>query len=105
MFFFFLSKTRQQNKLKLAILDYLERYHKEDTETYTMVALHFTMYRQIASMLHHSAHQLMRQLNGAPMGKWNRANAPVKTMSSFSLLKEKLLYMFPLSIYCTLFKK
>jgi len=43
--------------LKMALLDYLKRCYPADTETFTMVALHFSMYREIAEMLENSAKQ------------------------------------------------
>jgi len=49
----------QENKLKVALLDYLRRQHPDDTDKYSMVAHHFSMYREIAQTLEETA---MRQL-------------------------------------------
>ncbi|KAH9520163.1 hypothetical protein Btru_060150 [Bulinus truncatus] len=48
-----------EDKLKVAILDYLKRYQPDDSEAYTMVALKFTMYRDIAAMLETCGHKSM----------------------------------------------
>ncbi|CAH1796499.1 unnamed protein product [Owenia fusiformis] len=56
----FRKGIEKNDGLKLAILDYLKRFHPDDTETFTMVSLHFTMYREIASMLETTA---LAQLN------------------------------------------
>lgn len=52
----------------MAILDYLKYHHPADKDTYTMVALTFTMYRQIAEMLEERAHQQLREFKGRPFG-------------------------------------
>ena len=41
----------------------MERHHKDDTELYSRVALHFSMHRQIAAMLRARALRLMAQLD------------------------------------------
>ena len=51
----------QDSSLKQALVDYLERRHHCDTELYTMVALHFSMHREIAAMLQTSAYRLLSQ--------------------------------------------
>ncbi|XP_014665063.1 PREDICTED: spatacsin-like [Priapulus caudatus] len=43
-------------RLKVALLDHLERRRPRDRETYTMVALHFAMHREIAEMLEEAAY-------------------------------------------------
>lgn len=65
----YMLMLQQDKRLRLALLDYLERYHKEDTETYTMVALHFAMYRQIAVMLQAKANALLLQLDPTAKGE------------------------------------
>lgn len=45
----------QENKLKVALLDYLRRQHPEDTDKFSMVAHHFSMYREIAQTLEETA--------------------------------------------------
>lgn len=51
-FFFSLA---QENKLKVALLDYLRKQHPEDTDKFSMVAHHFSMYREIAQTLEETA--------------------------------------------------
>ncbi|XP_033750087.1 spatacsin-like isoform X2 [Pecten maximus] len=41
----------KENSLKIALLDYLKRYHPSDIDTYDMVAHNFLMHREIAQML------------------------------------------------------
>jgi len=52
----------KDNKLRLSVLDYLKRYHPNDHETYTMVTLNFTMFREIAKMLEEAAIQQLKIL-------------------------------------------
>ena len=65
----FVSVTAQEDKLKTAILDYLKRFHSEDRDTYSMVALYFSMYREIAQMLDESGHRNLALLKDKPLGK------------------------------------
>jgi hypothetical protein len=60
----------QENKLRLAVLDYLKRFHPTDSDTYTMVSLHFTMYREIAQMLEENAVKLLNSLKHKPLGNY-----------------------------------
>ena len=59
----------KDDKLRLALLDYLKRYHPNDHETYTMVTLNFTMHREIASMLEEAAYQQLKLLENKTIGK------------------------------------
>ncbi|BFY97193.1 hypothetical protein BsWGS_00232 [Bradybaena similaris] len=52
----------REDKLKVAILDYLKRYQPDDNEAYTMVALKFTMYRDIAGMLVSCGYRSLKHL-------------------------------------------
>ncbi|GFN75260.1 spatacsin [Plakobranchus ocellatus] len=52
----------REDKLKIAILDYLKRYQPDDNEAYTMVALKFSMYRDIAGMLETCGHRALKHL-------------------------------------------
>ncbi|KAK7011656.1 spatacsin [Biomphalaria glabrata] len=54
----------REDKLKVAILDYLKRYQPDDSDAYTMVALKFTMYRDIAAMLEACGHRSLNQFKG-----------------------------------------
>ena len=66
--FWFLLLT-QEEKLRVSILDYLQRYHPDDTETCTMVSLYFSMNRQIANMLENTAQKHLHALKGKSMGQ------------------------------------
>ncbi|CAL1526128.1 unnamed protein product [Lymnaea stagnalis] len=57
----------REDKLKVAILDYLKRYQPDDNESYTMVALKFTMYRDIAGMLEACGHKSMKLFKDKPL--------------------------------------
>lgn len=57
----------KETKLKTAILDYLKRYHPTDTDTYTMVALNFLMYREIAQQLEDNANKILDKMSGKPL--------------------------------------
>ena len=50
----------QDNKLKLAVLDYLRRFCPGDNDIYRVVSSHFAMYREIADLLEQTA---MKKLN------------------------------------------
>ncbi|ESP01289.1 hypothetical protein LOTGIDRAFT_157467 [Lottia gigantea] len=52
----------KEDKLKIAILDYLTRFHPSDNDTYTMVALNFMMYREIAQMLEEKGKDCLKSL-------------------------------------------
>ena len=70
----------QEDRLKLALLDYLKRNDassdgsdaSSDTDTLTMVALHFTMYREIARTLEQRAGTLLSTLSADALGKRSR---------------------------------
>ncbi|KAH3730075.1 spatacsin-like isoform X1 [Dreissena polymorpha] len=57
----------KETKLKTAILDYLKRYHPGDTDTYTMVALKFMMYREIAQLLEQKANKRLDMFKSRPI--------------------------------------
>ncbi|PVD19335.1 hypothetical protein C0Q70_19822 [Pomacea canaliculata] len=57
----------KEDKLKIAILDYLKRFHGDDKDTYSMVALNFSMYREIAQMLDESGHRHLALLKDKPL--------------------------------------
>ena len=65
----FVAVSAQEDKLKTAILDYLKRFHSEDRDTYSMVALYFSMYREIAQVLDESGHRNLALLKDKPLGK------------------------------------
>lgn len=45
----------KENKLKVALLEYLRRQHPDDTDKFSMVAHHFSMHREIAQTLEETA--------------------------------------------------
>ena len=53
----------------MAILDYLKRYGPDDTDAFTMVALKFSMYRDIAILLEEKGHNEMKKLKNKNLGK------------------------------------
>ncbi|KAI0210189.1 Spatacsin [Lamellibrachia satsuma] len=55
----FRKGIEREDKLKVAILDYLKRSHPADTDTLTMVSLHYMLYRQIAQALEERAQGLL----------------------------------------------
>ena len=65
--------------MKVAILDYLKRYHPADTDTLTMVSLHYTLYRQIAQALEERAQGLLNSLTAKTLG------TPVEAVKSMSI--------------------
>jgi len=62
------SSIFQETKIKTAILDYLKRFRPGDMELYTMVALKFMMYREIAQLLEDNANQALDKLSKRPLG-------------------------------------
>ena len=52
----------------MAILDYLKRYQPRDSEAYTMVALKFSMFRDIAALLEQCGKRGMRGLETGSLG-------------------------------------
>ena len=71
------SDIIQEEKLRLAILDYLDRLHPTDQDTFTIVTLHFTMYREIAHMLEEAAKARLRTLYQTPIGKYGGAGTSI----------------------------
>lgn len=64
----FVANCFQEAKMKTAILDYLKRYRPSDMELYTMVALKFMMYREIAQLLEDNAMKELDKLSKKPLG-------------------------------------
>ncbi|XP_077989349.1 spatacsin-like [Glandiceps talaboti] len=56
------KKGIKHDKLKVALLDYLKRHHPADKETFTMVALKFSMHREIAESLEHEAKTYLQHI-------------------------------------------
>ncbi|GAB6018763.1 spastic paraplegia 11 (autosomal recessive) [Chamberlinius hualienensis] len=54
---------------KLALLDYMKRFHSNDTDSFTMIALHFRMYREIAETLEKMAKSFLTDLKWDIAGK------------------------------------
>ncbi|GAB1610156.1 spatacsin-like isoform X1 [Argonauta hians] len=57
----------KEDQLRAAILDYLKRFHPNDSESYTMVALNFTMFREIGQMLEELAQKNLNLLKRKPL--------------------------------------
>ena len=53
----------------MAILDYLKRYQPDDSEAYTMVALKFSMFRDIANMLETCGQRALKHLKDKSLGE------------------------------------
>ncbi|XP_072167354.1 spatacsin-like [Diadema setosum] len=62
-----LKKGAGDDKLKVALLDYLKRCDPPDTETYGLVALKCGMYREVASLLEQDAVQRIKSLESRSM--------------------------------------
>mgnify|MGYP001793417675 CR=1 FL=1 len=58
-----LTEHFQEDRLRLAILDYLRRFCPGDSDTYRIVSSHFSMYREIAQLLQDSGLEKLRQIN------------------------------------------
>jgi len=66
----------KEKKLKVALLDYLRRQHPDDTDKYSMVAHHFSMYREIAQTLEETAMRQLASLGDCfPERKHSQGNA------------------------------
>ncbi|KAB0803687.1 hypothetical protein PPYR_00657 [Photinus pyralis] len=62
-FEFLLRKgNNKDNSLKVALLRYLKKYCPEDRELYRMVALHFTLFSEIAQLWQEEARSITRNL-------------------------------------------
>lgn len=59
----------KENKLKVALLDYLRKQHPEDTDKFSLVAHHFRMYREIAQTLEDTAVKQLASLGNCFPGK------------------------------------
>ncbi|CAE1307541.1 SPG11 [Acanthosepion pharaonis] len=57
----------KEDQLKVAILDYLKRFHANDSDSYTMVAINFTMFREIGQMLEELAQKNLVILKRKPL--------------------------------------
>jgi len=60
--FYFIYCVVQDDQLRLAIMDYLRRYHATDVETMALVAKHFSVYREWALHLEQSARARLQPL-------------------------------------------
>ncbi|XP_015777511.1 PREDICTED: spatacsin-like [Acropora digitifera] len=52
----------KENKLKVALLDYLQKQHPDDTDKFSMVAHRFSMHREIAQTLEETATKQLASL-------------------------------------------
>ena len=58
----------QRESLRLAVVEYLERQHKDDTEESSRAALRFGMFRKVAVMLEEAARSLLKKLQPSQLG-------------------------------------
>lgn len=54
--------SKKDNSLKLALLDYLKKYCPENRELFRMVALHFTLFSEVAHLWELEADSVIRNL-------------------------------------------
>ncbi|XP_078607878.1 spatacsin-like isoform X2 [Branchiostoma floridae x Branchiostoma japonicum] len=73
----------KEDKLKLALLDYLKRYHPTDKDTYTMVCLSFSMYREIAEMMETEAHRSLKKLERITMEQTPQIQSSLQNIVTF----------------------
>ncbi|XP_078689529.1 spatacsin-like isoform X2 [Branchiostoma floridae x Branchiostoma belcheri] len=73
----------KEDKLKLALLDYLKRYHPADKDTYTMVCLSFSMYREIAEMMETEAHRSMKKLEKVTLEQTPQIQSSLQNIVTF----------------------
>ena len=66
----------QENKLKIALLKYLDKYHLDDTEKHLLVAYRFSMHREVAVSLKTSADSQVQKLVKKGLGKIYSSNYP-----------------------------
>jgi spatacsin len=59
----------QEKSLKIAIIDYLKRYHPHDNETFDMVVHYFMMHREIGQLLQSRARQILETFKEMSFGK------------------------------------
>ena len=51
------STCKQETQLKAALLNYVKRYHPEDSDKFDLLAARFGMHRETAEQLEESAYQ------------------------------------------------
>ncbi|XP_066273752.1 spatacsin-like isoform X2 [Branchiostoma lanceolatum] len=73
----------KEDKLKLALLDYLKRYHPTDKDTYTMVCLSFSMYREIAEMMESEAHRSLKKLERVTLEQTPQIQSSLQNIVTF----------------------
>ncbi|XP_072396296.1 spatacsin [Diabrotica undecimpunctata] len=62
-FEFLLRKgSRKDNNLKTALLEYLKKYCPDNKELYKIVALHFTLFSEVALLWEREAHSIIKNL-------------------------------------------
>ena len=84
----------QRESLRLAVVEYLERQHKDDTEESSRAALRFGMFRKVAVMLEEAARALLKKLQPSQLGQSQSESTP-----SFILLMSLIIaIVFPFFI-------
>ena len=59
----------KENKLKIALLNYLDKHYRDDTEKHLLVAYRFNMHREVAVSLQTSADAQVTTLVKRGLGK------------------------------------
>lgn len=60
----------QGDELKVVLLDYLRKNHSEDSEQFSMVATHYSMWRELATVLEKQAEKELKALKTHPVGEY-----------------------------------
>ncbi|ELT89138.1 hypothetical protein CAPTEDRAFT_221770 [Capitella teleta] len=58
----FMKGIARDNQLRVAVMDYLNRYHQDDRDLQKVVSFRFTRFREIASLLCEDAHRALRSV-------------------------------------------
>ena len=59
----------QENQLKLALLDFIRRYHPNDKEAFKTILIGFGMYRENAQHLEQTGHEEINNIKGKLTGE------------------------------------
>ncbi|XP_062566288.1 spatacsin-like [Saccostrea cucullata] len=88
-----LSKGIEKEKsLKMAIIDYLKRYHPHDNETFDMVVHYFMMHREIGHLLETRAQQILEAFREIPVDSCQETQTNLQSAVQF--------YMDAAESYC-----
>ncbi|XP_061172498.1 spatacsin-like [Saccostrea echinata] len=88
-----LSKGIEKEKsLKMAIIDYLKRYHPHDNESFDMVVHYFMMHREIGHLLETRAQQILEAFREIPIDSCQETQTNLQSVVQF--------YMDAAESYC-----